>query len=126
MVYTVGTAAKAVGKSKSTISKAIKKGRISAARKPDGSYEIEPVELFRVYPKVSPGQPGQPVDVQSQVDGENTRETIELKARVAALLEKVEDLRADKAFLQSELSKTSALLTHERGRPGLWRRLVGG
>ena len=57
MVFTVGTAAKAVGKSKSTISKAIQKGRISAARKSDGSYEIQPVELFRVYPKVEPGQP---------------------------------------------------------------------
>jgi hypothetical protein len=55
MVFTVGMAAKATGKSKSTISKAIKKGKISAARKPDGSYEIQPVELFRVYPKVEPG-----------------------------------------------------------------------
>jgi hypothetical protein len=49
-VYTLGEAARASGKSKSTIAKAIKSGRVSAARGVDGSYQIDPAELHRVYP----------------------------------------------------------------------------
>jgi hypothetical protein len=49
-VYTLGEAARASGKSKSTIAKAIKSGRISAVRGVDGSYQIDPAELHRVYP----------------------------------------------------------------------------
>ena len=50
MSYTIGTAAKATGKAKSTISRDVKSGRISAERQPDGSYLIDPSELHRVYP----------------------------------------------------------------------------
>lgn len=50
MRYTLGTAAKATGKAKSTILRAIKSGTISASRSHDGSYEIEPSELHRVFP----------------------------------------------------------------------------
>src|SRR6185369_6775676 len=46
-VYTLGEAARASGKGKSTIAKAIKSGRISATRDPDGSYRIDPAELHR-------------------------------------------------------------------------------
>ena len=53
MAYTLGEAAKAVGKSKGTISKAVKTGKISATKKEDGSFAIEAAELHRVYPPVS-------------------------------------------------------------------------
>lgn len=53
MKYTLGTAAKATGKSKATIHRAIKGGVLSASRSDDGSYEIDPAELHRVYPPVS-------------------------------------------------------------------------
>jgi hypothetical protein len=49
MQYTLGTAAKATGKAKSTILRAIKSGTISAKKSHDGSYEIEPSELHRVF-----------------------------------------------------------------------------
>lgn len=51
MSWSVSRAARETGLSKSTISRAIKSGRISAARQYDGSYLIEPAELFRVYPR---------------------------------------------------------------------------
>lgn len=50
MRYTLGTAAKATGKAKSTILRAVKSGTISASKSHDGSYEIEPSELHRVFP----------------------------------------------------------------------------
>jgi hypothetical protein len=49
-VYTLGEAARASGKSKPTIAKAIRTGRISAIRSDDGSYQIDEAELHRVYP----------------------------------------------------------------------------
>ena len=49
MFYTVGTAAKATGKSKPTITRAIKNGQISAIKEADGSYKIDPSELHRVF-----------------------------------------------------------------------------
>lgn len=52
MSYTVGQAARAVGKSKSTISRAIDSGRISAMRNDDGSYLIDAAELHRVFPPI--------------------------------------------------------------------------
>lgn len=51
MSWSVSRAARETGLSKSTISRAIKSGRVSAAKQDDGSYLIEPAELFRVYPR---------------------------------------------------------------------------
>jgi excisionase family DNA binding protein len=47
MSYTLGEAAKAVGFSKPTLSRAIKNGKLSANRQDDGSYSIDPAELQR-------------------------------------------------------------------------------
>jgi len=52
-MYTLGQAAKATGKAKVTLARAIKSGRISANRSEDGSYSIDPAELARVYPLTS-------------------------------------------------------------------------
>lgn len=52
MVYlSLGQAAKEAGVSKATISKALKSGRLSYASKSPAGYEIDPAELFRVFPK---------------------------------------------------------------------------
>ena len=42
-------AAKLTGKSKSTINRAIKSGKISATRHEDGTYSIDPAELARAF-----------------------------------------------------------------------------
>jgi len=47
---TLGEAEDEVGVAKSTISRAIKAGRLSASRNEHGHYQIDPAELFRVYP----------------------------------------------------------------------------
>jgi hypothetical protein len=52
MTYTLGTAARATGLSKSTIHRAIKGGRVSAGRSDTGDYAIDPAELHRVFPPV--------------------------------------------------------------------------
>src|SRR5215213_6240225 len=47
--YTVGQAARLTGKSKPTITRAIKAGTLSATRNDDGSYSIDAAELARVF-----------------------------------------------------------------------------
>jgi excisionase family DNA binding protein len=47
--YTVGQAARLTGKSKPTITRAIKSGALSATRNDDGSYSIDAAELSRVF-----------------------------------------------------------------------------
>lgn len=49
----VRTAAQLSGKSKSTILRAIRSGRLSAARTDNGAYAVDPAELCRVYPAAS-------------------------------------------------------------------------
>jgi hypothetical protein len=48
--FTLGTASQATGTAKSTILRAIRAGRISAARSETGEYQIDPAELARVFP----------------------------------------------------------------------------
>lgn len=50
MKYSLSDAAKATGKNKTTIQRAIKTGKISAVKKDSGAYEIDPAELHRVFP----------------------------------------------------------------------------
>ena len=55
-LLTLGEAARMCGVPKSTISRAIKSGRLSAGRADDGSYSIDPAELSRAY-EFKPEQP---------------------------------------------------------------------
>jgi hypothetical protein len=50
MRYTLGQAAKATGKSKTTIQRAVAKGLISGEKGQNGEYKIDPAELHRVFP----------------------------------------------------------------------------
>ena len=133
MGYTLSQAAKATGKDKSTISKAIKKGKISASRREDRSYDIDPAELHRWYPPVNQDQDVQPVAISTAVNTDLVSRIKELEARLegadkeARLLHgTIERLEADKEFLQRQLSKTTALLTDQRGHnSGFWSRLFG-
>src|ERR687897_633670 len=54
MKYTLGKAAEATDKSKTTIHRAITSGKLSAMRNEQGEYEIDPSELLRVYDIVTP------------------------------------------------------------------------
>jgi len=46
-MITLGNAAKQLGVSKPTLSKAISRGHLSATRREDGSFSIDPAELMR-------------------------------------------------------------------------------
>ncbi len=129
MVYTLGEAAKATGKSKATISKAIKSGRISAQKDETGTFHIDPSELHRVY---SPTVSGEHKETQANTPvNANTDITIrELQAR----LEAVQDRLCDKECVIAELKEdrdrwrqqATALIGDQRPRKGLLHRIFGG
>ena len=48
-MLTLGQAARIAGKGKTTLTRAIQAGRLSATRRDDGGYLIDPSELSRVY-----------------------------------------------------------------------------
>jgi len=51
---TLSQAVQLIGKSKSTLSRAIKNGRLSARRNGDGTFSIDPAELLRAFPNETP------------------------------------------------------------------------
>ena len=59
--FSLGKAAKEVGKSKATISKALKSGKLSYLSKDTEGYKIDPAELFRVFPKSVSSKPPETV-----------------------------------------------------------------
>lgn len=72
-------AARLTGRSKSTIGRAIKSGRMSATRNEDGTFGINPAELLRAFPKDGP-EPARGRSAGSAGDG---GETADLRARLA-------------------------------------------
>ena len=121
MRYTLGTAAKATGKSKTTIQRAITKGQISAEKRKDGGYSIDPSELHRVFPAVSG-------DTVSRDPGLDTTippdETPELRAKIEALeamlvreREALDEVRADRDAWKNQ---ATALLAAPPKRRGWW------
>lgn len=51
--FTLGKAARETGKSKTTILRTIKSGKITASQDEDGTWRIEPAELFRHFERVA-------------------------------------------------------------------------
>ncbi len=49
-MYTIATAAAAVGRNKNAILRAINTGKISVSKDENGEWQIEPAELHRLYP----------------------------------------------------------------------------
>ena len=99
MKYTIGQAAKATGRSKSLISKSIKDGKISATRAgttPTSPMEIDASELFRVYSPVNTKKNEQEHTKKTLETPRGSSEIIELRVKLNAAQERIEDLKEDR------------------------------
>ena len=107
MSYTLGEAAKAVGFSKPTLSRAIKNGKLSAARLDDGSYQIDAAELERwrgsnghrngsVKRIATPEEPPVPPS--------ETPDSSTLQIEVVTLREQLRSAEAARGFLEERVS----------------------
>jgi hypothetical protein len=131
MAYTLTQASRACSKSKATLLRAIRSGRLSAARDDRaGSWLIEGSELHRVFPPGTP-EPG----TGTRDDALRTPDrTAELEARISEMREAaqlrdatIEDLRRrldraddERDRLHAELMQVR-LLADQRPRRGWWR-----
>lgn len=127
-MFTLGTAAKHVGKSKPTISKAIKDGKLSAT-KVNGVYQIEPSELARVFPNTPPTEPrtGPHAAASTSIplalaEQRNTH----LEATVSDLKVRLDEMKLerDKAMqdAREDRSRVVALLEDQRPK-SIWARM---
>lgn len=127
-------AAKAVGKSVPTITRAIKNGKLSAKRLDGGGYEIDPSELFRVWKAVTNSNSV----TQPMLDLETPIEDSVLRAKLEVMDERLSDARATIKDLRDRLDAESAerrnltaQITDQRQnipeprKRGLWARLIG-
>ena len=129
MVYTLGEAARATGKSKATISKAIKSGRVSARKDESGIFHIDPSELHRVYPPaVSSERQETPVNTPARTDINGTIR--ELQARLDAAHERLSDKETVIADLKEDRDRwrqqATALIAYQRPKKGFLHRIFGG
>jgi hypothetical protein len=96
MKHTAGTAAKAVGKTKSTITKAIASGKLSAIKNDSGAWEIDVAELHRVYPP-SPTETGEIERKDTPIRNTGNSKEIEALERLLKAAEtQLEDVKADR------------------------------
>ena len=128
MHYTLGQAAKATGISKPTLSRAIKNGKLSAQKQPDGSFLIDPSELYRVYPIVTATSndnrdmnqsetPNNPKALQAQLEAlreERERERRQLQATIDDLRGRLDEETAERRQSAGEIRRLTLLLTDQR------------
>jgi excisionase family DNA binding protein len=118
MTYTLGQAAKATGKSKPTIQRAIKNGKISAIRNEDGSYEIDPAELHRVFEPLR-GAGNDTGDMKQSVPAGDTPQ---LQAEITVLRERLTSLEFERERERNQLSDQIADLRRRLDAEGEERR----
>ena len=124
MGYSLGQAAKAAGRSKTTVHRAIAGGRLSASRTESGGWSIDPAELARVFsangtgdvPVERIGTAEPPAEELAQVRADRDR----FRAIAEERDETIRDLRARLDAEAEERRKLTAILTGPR-RPW-WRR----
>lgn len=136
-VFSLREAAEQAGTSKSTIFRAIKAGRLSAARTDDGGFAIDASELLRVYPPKATPVAAEHVAGQSAGHDAMRPEThsvapdvavklAALDAEVKGLRDMLAEVRANRDDLRSDRDewkgRAERLLTDQR-RPW-WRRFL--
>lgn len=127
-VFTLNQASKACDKSKSAILNAIRTGRLSATRNELGRWEIQPCELFRVYPSTTVDYQVESGRAEHHLPLNDQTSTIHLLEKIARyeeqlkgvdrLLKQVESERDDlRARLDEESSErrrlSQMLITHQ-------------
>lgn len=122
---TLGQAARAVGKEKPTVLRALQKGKISAQKDENGEWAIEPAELFRVFPPVTEQPQGNPLAATGNVTIDNLQETPSATpdnggsaALIAALREQIADLREDRQRERANADELRRQLDEERAERG--------
>lgn len=98
-------AAKEVGKSVPTITRAIKSGKLSASKLDGGGYEIDPSELFRVFQPVKDETKQNPKMLGSETPQKNNSDRM-LQGEVDALRDQLAALNIEREREREQFSDT--------------------
>lgn len=96
MKLSANEAAKRTGKSVPTITRAIKSGKISADRTEAGGYLIDPSEIFRVFPAVTPLPCEHPTALETETPALPPRETSMLEDKIRMLEAALSDAKTER------------------------------
>lgn len=122
MELSASQAAKKVGKSIPTITRAIKKGKLAAKPRDGGGWVIDASELFRVWPAVS----GVTDETPSVLRNETPFETSALEREVELLREMLDETKSDRDSWKEQAQKITALIDDQSAKKkGFWARLRG-
>ena len=136
MTYSMGEAAKATGKSRSALLRAIRAGKVSAEKNALGRWVVEPAELHRVYPEAPRADGGG--EAVGAAESESARHRLDLvgerlaasraenehlKGTIARLEEQIDDLKDQRTQLRADAASWRAMATQKRLT---WRGLFGG
>ena len=103
---TLSKAAKETGKSKSTLLKAIRTGRLSASRDDINNWQIDPAELFRVY---EANGKSERETTSCELEGNGVEIQRILERERLLLIEQIDDLKADRNYWRNQ---ATMLLEH--------------
>lgn len=115
LMFTPSQAATAVNVSKATIHRAIKSGKLSASRHEDGTFSIDPSELYRVFETahIAPMKRDETATerndtavIQAELTG--------VRALQALLERQIEDLKTDRDAWRTQAEAAQRLLTDAR------------
>lgn len=120
----LGQAAEACGRAKSTISKALSSGELSYVEKTKKGYKIDPAELFRVFPNKRSEETAveQSETLKETVENSALQASLEvMEQRLADAEKTIEDLRTrldaereERRELTAERRQLTALITDQR------------
>ena len=123
MELSASQAAKNVGKSVPTITRAIKKGKLTAKPRDGGGWIIDAAELFRVWPAVS----NDTDENNTMLRSEHPIETSALERELELTREMLNEAKADRDSWKEQAQKITALIEDQSARKkGFWARLTGG
>jgi hypothetical protein len=120
-MLSLAQAAKAAGKSKQTLVRWIKSGKLSATRNDDGSYEIDPAELARI--SHGPGVTAGPMLQHGPPNGagpgpmQSAGEVEGLHMLLREREETIRDLRRRLDVADEERRRLTAVLADQRAAP---------
>jgi len=122
ITLTLGQAAKEANVSKATLSKALKSGRLSYISKSSSGYEIDPAELFRVFPR----KPSETVSGERLETPSETVSDTPYRREIELLRQQLDDIRADRDAWREQAQRLALappeLADEPKFRRGFWFR----
>jgi hypothetical protein len=134
-MITLGNAAKTLGVSKPTLSKAISRGQLSAQKNEDGSFSIDPAELMRWFENAKHRFQGRPVVALQPPTPANDPSDADLKVQAARMeielqglkvllrvhREQIDDLKAERDKILGLVDTAHRMIAYEGSKArGFW------